>query len=238
MWLLENLKLHMRLTFVACIVFLLDSTGLGHFLQVLELHVLYLVIICSFPHIQVFDLNMPPTFLSSTTPTRKLESALFYLLALHSWGDNEFCFRFNFSPFGVVMGGVVFLFVPFFFEVGWEVGIMSAIVIRNWKIFDYWAQCDVESAVDSWVAEEPAHPAKPCQRWRGWEPGLTQRAVGNSVCCSMCTILTYSVCEIAYVFITYISPLIECKLHEGRDFIFVLAVVFWLIYLSQCLKCK
>lgn len=113
MWLLENLKLHMWLTFVACIVFLLDSTGLGHFLQVLELHVLYLVIICSFPHIQVFDLNMLPTFLSSTTPTRKLESALFYLLALHFWDDNEFCFWFNFSPFGVVMGGVVFLFLSF-----------------------------------------------------------------------------------------------------------------------------
>lgn len=35
--LLENFKLHILLTFVACIIFLLNSTGLGHSLQVLEL---------------------------------------------------------------------------------------------------------------------------------------------------------------------------------------------------------
>lgn len=36
-WLLENFELPILLTFVACIVFLLNSTSLGHSLQVLEL---------------------------------------------------------------------------------------------------------------------------------------------------------------------------------------------------------
>lgn len=58
-------------------VTLLDSTGLGHFLQVVDLYVLYLVIICIFPPIQVFGLNAVPISSPPQPSSRKLGFILF-----------------------------------------------------------------------------------------------------------------------------------------------------------------
>lgn len=85
---------------------------LGHCLQELELHVLYLVIICIFPHIQVFDLNAMPTSSPPLPSTRKVGSVLFVGFFLETIMDFASGLIFPLLGMGVV--GVRFVLFCFF----------------------------------------------------------------------------------------------------------------------------